>query len=358
MKKILTIGILLGLIFVAYNQGTSEKKVENPQDTRIAQEKDKEEGGFFKKKKTELTTEDIDLSLKPNEAGQVMVLMYHQIKEPEGEYIRTPDNLRRDLQTLYDEGYLPISLTDYVNGNITTPAGKSPYVLTFDDGRQNNFNYLEDGSIDPDCAVGIIMDFAEKYEDFEPRATFFINGSERFGQEDLITKKFDFLIENGMEIGNHTQTHVNFTGTGVETIQKEIGGQKAYLEESISSDYNINLLSLPFGSRPDESLEPYLKEGSYEGAAYDHIAIVNVGWDPNPSPYTTDFDPESIHRITASETNVDGVGIYNWLQILRDNPSRRFVSDGAANIITFPSDQEDKLKEVEGKELYPYENES
>lgn len=344
MKKILVIVVLVGMILYSCRQGENINLKGKENSTEMESSKEKEK----------INKEDIDLSVKPNEAGQIMILMYHNISTPEAEWVRTPENFRKDLQALYDAGYLPISLTDYVNGNINTPAGKSPYVLTFDDGRKNNFNYLEDGSINPDSAVGVIMEFTEKYDDFEPRASFFINGSGRFGPEEEVQKKFDFLVEQGMEVGNHTIGHPDMKTLNAEGVQKEIGGQKNYLEKSFSKPYNINTLALPFGSRPDKSLQNYLETGSYDGVEYKNIAILNVGWDPNPSPYHTDFDPLAIHRVRASETNVDDVGIYNWMEILKNNPNRRYVSDGAANIITVPSGLEENIQVPEGKEMLVY----
>lgn len=344
MKKLFAIALLLGMLLTACQSGD---EAQGSTKKEAASQQQKEE-------KKEITKDEIDLNTKPNEAGQIMILMYHNISTPEAEWVRTPENFRKDLQALYDQGYLPISLTDYVNGNITAPAGKSPYVLTFDDGRENNFNYLEDGSINPDSAVGIIMEFAEKYDDFEPRATFFVNGTGRFGPKEEVQKKFDFLVENGMEVGNHTINHPNMKTLDASGVQREIGGQKAYLEESFSKPYNINTLALPFGSRPDKSLYNYLETGSYEGKDYKNIAILNVGWDPNPSPYHTDFDPLAIHRVRASETNVDDVGIYDWIEILKNHPKRRFVSDGAANIVTVPQGLEENVKAPEGKELLVY----
>ena len=51
------------------------------------------------------------------------------------------DNLKKDLETLYEKGYRPISLTDYVTGNITTELGYTPVVLTFDDGNLNIYKF-------------------------------------------------------------------------------------------------------------------------------------------------------------------------------------------------------------------------
>ena len=50
--------------------------------------------------------------LAPNELGRVMVLEYHKIDYPEERWTRTPENFRRDLETLYSRGYRLQSLKD------------------------------------------------------------------------------------------------------------------------------------------------------------------------------------------------------------------------------------------------------
>ncbi len=301
--------------------------------------------------------EEIDLELNPNESGRIMVLMYHNIGETEEEWTRTPENFNRDLQTLYDNGYRPISLKDYVRGNITTPQGFTPIVITFDDGNRNNFEYLEDGSINPDSAVGLLLDFHNENPDFSPAATFFLTGSGPFGQRELMGRKLDFLIENGMDVGNHSRNHANFTEASAELLQSEIGEQIQFLEGLISDkDYRVNTIALPYGTRPrDESNEKYLKEGSYDGIPYENIAILNVGWNPGYSPYDARFNAESIPRIRASETKVDNVGMYNYLEYFENNPEERFISDGNPDIITVPEDRAEAMGSIDDKEIYIYD---
>ena len=43
----------------------------------------------------------------PNELGRVMILEYHKIDYPEERWTRTPENFRRDLETLYARGLPP-----------------------------------------------------------------------------------------------------------------------------------------------------------------------------------------------------------------------------------------------------------
>lgn len=294
----------------------------------------------------------IDLSVAPNEAGQVMVLMYHNIGDEEKTWTRTPDNFRRDLETLYERGYRPVSLNDYVHGTFDIPAGTTPYVLTFDDGNENNFRYLETENgweIDPDCAVGILEAFRAEHDDFNPQASFFVYGPRPFRQEDLIEKKLTFLVENGYEVGNHSWGHDDYKEEKYNNplnVQESLGRNVAFLESFLEAG-RVNTLALPYGHRPkDETAEVYLASGVYEGNEYQNVAILNVGWDPDKSPYHKEFDPTAIHRVRASETNVDNVGLYNWLDSFDKHPERRYISDGDSEIVTVPENRMDLLSEV------------
>lgn len=300
----------------------------------------------------QVAAEEIDLAkIKPNEAGRIMVLMYHGIAEPEAEWVRTPDNLRKDLQTLYEKGYRPISLQDYVTGNITTEAGYTPIVLTFDDGRKNNFELIKNSQgkwvLNPDCAVAILEEFNREHPDFPLEATFFVNNNTPFGQPEHLAYKLQYIVEKGMDIGNHTNTHVDFSKADASRIQKEIAGVVEMLGAYLP-DYTVNTLALPSGSRPqDKELYTYLAQGSYEGISYQNTAILNVGWDPDQSPYHQDFNPLAIHRIRASELQkyVQNVGMYDWLERFDKGSQTRFVSDGDANTVTLPEAYKELLDE-------------
>lgn len=303
--------------------------------------------------------ESIDLDLKPDESGKIMVLMYHNIGPEEAEWVRTPENFRKDLETLYEEGYRPVRLTDFVEGNITTPAGYTPVVITFDDANLNNFNILEDGSVDPDCAFGMLTEFHRQHPDFPVHATFFANGKNPFRQPEFLDVKMDMLLAAGMDLGNHTENHENFRDADGSAIQRAIGAQAQYLESLVPEGYRVDTLALPYGSRPrQKDLMAYLVEGNHGGHDYRNRAVLNVGWHPAPSPYAADFDPASIPRIRASETKVDQVGMYNYLESFRSRPGERFISDGVPEVITVPRDRQDTLADIpEDRILYVYETE-
>jgi len=274
---------------------------------------------------------------KPNELGEVMILMYHEIGYPESAWRRTPENFRLDLENLYEQGYRAISLMDLVRGNIDIPAGTSPVVLTFDDGNKGNFYYLENnGELEPapDCAVEIMEKFYQEKPDFGLAATFFIYYPNPFRQTQYIEKKLNYLAAKGFEIGNHTFGHTNLAQLNASEIQRELA-QHVQATQKYLPGYEVNSLALPYGGFPRENQE-LLLEGSYEGVAYRNEAVLLVGSNPGFPPFHQKFNRSRIPRIRASELETDGVGLYDWLEYFRQNPHKRYISDGDPHYVTAP----------------------
>ena len=342
---VLTITILTSAFLMTSCSGLAVAGKKNVATTQTEQQKVKK-----------VTKETIDLTKKPNESGKIMVLMYHNIGSTEKEWVRTPENFTKDMNNLYEKGYRPISLTDYVKGNIDVGQGFTPVVITFDDGNGNNFEYLPDGTISKTSAVGLLLDFHEQHKDFPLEATFFVCGDLPFGQKGMESKKMNLIIEKGMDIGNHTVDHPILNSLPADKLQKEIGAQAQFLQKLISKQgYVINTIALPFGSKPkDKTLTQYLQTGSYNGVAYNNIAILNVGSNPGFSPYDTRFNSLNIPRVRASEMKVDNVGMYNYIQYFDKHPEEKYISDGASDIITVPKAKANLVKTPSGKELYTY----
>lgn len=303
----------------------------------------------------------INLSLKPNEAGEIMILMYHNIGEEEAEWTRTMENFRNDLITIYKKGYRAVSLKDYVNNNMDVEEGMTPIVITFDDGNENNFKMIKNDKgediIDPDSAIGILESFAKEYPDFKTTASFFVFGTNAFRQPEFLEYKFNYLIKNGYDIGNHTIDHRGMKNLEDKEIIQEVIGKQVAIINNILPEYTVNTYALCYGERPkNKDLEKYLHMGIYNEASYENIAILNVGWNPAEAPITNKFNPLSLPRIRASEIKVDNVGMYNWLEYFDNNPKKRYISDGVKEVITIPKELEEKinLEIINGKELYFY----
>lgn len=287
---------------------------------------------------------EIDLSLEPNELGEIMILMYHGIGDEESVWQRTPDNFRKDLEYMYQNKYQMISLNDYAKGEINTKAGYTPIILTFDDGRQNNFNFIEkDGKliIDPDCAVGILEEFKTKYPDFDVTVSFFLNFNP-FGQPEYAKEKLEWLIENGYDIGNHTYSHLEMATLNGDDIQAEIGSINNMIK-SYLPNYEVETLALPHGSNPKEEFISDMLEGEYEGNKYKTIATLDVGWRPAYSPFDTLTDFTSLYRVTASEIDVQNCGIYDYFNSFENSTRERFISDGNPDVVTIPKRHEEYL---------------
>jgi hypothetical protein len=300
------------------------------------------------------TLEKEILKLKPNELGQVMILMYHKIGVPEKDWVRTPENFRQDLVSLYENGYRLINLLDYIRGDIDIEAGKSPVVLTFDDATQGHFNFIEtdnDVMLDPDCAIAILEEFCSHYPDFGKGATFYITYPYPFGQVEYIEEKLEFLINNGYEIGNHTYSHANLSDLSDEDIAEEIA-LNAKKTDEILPGYQVKSLALTYGKYPQN--EEILSEGIFEGYSYNNEAILLIGSGPAPSPYSIDFELLAVPRIKASEINVDNLGMYDWIEYFKKYPGRKFISDGDKDFVAIPQELKDSLdeKSIKGKKVF------
>ncbi len=295
---------------------------------------------------------DADLArIKPNELGKVVILEYHDVGPKEERWCRASDNFRRDLQRLYDLGYYPISLRDYVNDRISVPAGKSPVVITFDDGTAGQFSYVyADGrrKVDPNCAVGILEAFHKAHPDFPLEATFYVYYPLPFRDKATVTEKLRHILKLGMDIGNHTYTHTRLDLDSDAAAAKEMALNVRSAME-LAPGAQVDSIALPYGKGPRN--RAVLVSGEYEGARYHNIAALLVGAEPAPSPVSRKFDPYRLPRIQAIQSELD-----MWLGNLKRHPENRYISDGDPDTVTVPKDlsadvDQEKLK---GKKLRTY----
>ena len=318
---------------------TKENNVEisdSPQNTQNMSTKKVEEKKEVKASIAPVKLSDADLKkYKPNELGLIMVLEYHSIARPEARWTRTPENFRKDLDMLYKKGYYLTPLKDFVNNTMNVPLGKMPVVLTFDDAREDQFKFIKDKSgkqiIDPDCGVGIMEEFAKKHPDFGKAATFFVLPSVGFGQtrEDA-KKKFEFLANNGYEIGNHTLNHPMLASLKDEKVKEEIAENVIGVRKLVPN-YEVVSLAYPYGSVPKNV--KVVESGEYKGTKYKNIAAFLVGSEPSYSPISKKFKPFYIPRIQAIQSEFD-----RHFGFFKSIPSYQYISDGNKDTITVPKE--------------------
>ena len=295
-----------------------------------------------------------------NELGRVPIMMYHVIenkKDEETSYIggnidkdgyqRTAESFKRDLEFYYQNDYRMIRLKDYIDGNIDVELGKSPIILTFDDGLSNNIKVTgldENGKIiiDPNSAVGILESFKEKYPDYNVTATFFINGG-LFNQSNYNDLIIEWLIDNGYDIGNHTYNHANLNDTSEAQTVKEIGSMYELLKNKTSKF--VNIVALPFGTPYNSKHDNFehVLAGEYNGNKYETEATLRVGWESDYSPFSQEFNKQFLKRIRAYDNNGLDFDIEYNFKILA---KKRYISDGNNKTIVIKKDDLNSLMET------------
>jgi hypothetical protein len=287
----------------------------------------------------------------PNELGRIMILEYHKIDYPEERWTRTPENFRRDLETLYTRGYRLQSLIGLLEGRVTVPAGTTPVVLTFDDSSPGQFRYVDKNGapeIDSKSGIGVLEGFIKEKPDFGRAATFFVlPGASRpnrlFDQPEHEGRKLRWLVENGYEIGNHTLWHANLGKYDETIVRAQLADAQVWVQKHVP-EYRLRTLALPHGVYPKQV--DWAVTGSAKGTTYRHEAILMVAGGAAPSPFSARFDPVRLPRIQAVERDLK-----EWLTHFDKNPQDRFISDGDPATITVPAAQRDRLRPTLPKPL-------
>lgn len=227
--------------------------------------------------------------------GQVLVVEYHHIAEGKGDMFRTPADFRKDLERLYKMGFRPCTVTDYLENKFPNPPGSSPVVFTFDDSNPSQLQLLEDGTVDPNCAVGIWMEFAKAHPDFPVRGTFYVLPDVMWGQPKFREKKVALMKELGCELGSHTVSHPILKRLSDEKVKEELAGAIDHLEK-MGTPSPVSI-ALPFGVSPKN--KGLLEKFERGGKTYTMKAAFLVGANPAPAPTSPKLNRYRIPRIQA-----------------------------------------------------------
>jgi peptidoglycan/xylan/chitin deacetylase (PgdA/CDA1 family) len=238
-----------------------------------------------------------------------LILEYHRVLPKDTRYDRSIKKFRQDLQLLYEKGFRPITLSQYLDNKIDIAPGASPVVITFDDSDPSQFTILPDGTIDPNCAVGIWQKFAQKYPDFPIRAMFYILPNGPFGQKALQAKKMQMLKEWGCEVGSHTWNHKNLTKLSDNDVKFQITRSVDWIR---SLGFEPRHLALPYGNSPKN---PSILKGFMSGGKrYGFDSVTLAGSAPAYAPTDKRLNPYRIPRVQAVDIDY---GFKYWLEVER-----------------------------------------
>jgi peptidoglycan/xylan/chitin deacetylase (PgdA/CDA1 family) len=288
-------------------------------------------------------------ALPPNELGRIPILEYHLIGAENGRWTVTAGQLRADLELLWERGYRPITLHQYVDRKIDLPAGTSPVVVTFDDASPGQFGYIEeaDGTlrIDPQSAVGIWLDFAKRHPGWGNRAVFCVlSGAEAgrafFGNKGIEGQKTEwrhrkvaFLAEQGFELCNHSLWHATLSKYDDAVVQEQIARLQLAVDSAVPG-YRIRSFALPLGEWPKN--RALARAGSWtdpktgKTTSYEHDAVLLVAGGPARSPHDPEYDPLRLTRVQVWSDE-----LVRTLDRL-DAERSRYVSDGDPATIARP----------------------
>jgi hypothetical protein len=279
--------------------------------------------------------------LPPNEAGRIMVFMYHRVGDPASapDLTISPADFRAQLDYLYEHGYHPVNLRDLFEWDLDVPAGKTPVVLTFDDSSDSQLTMEErDGEWvpTPDSAVGILTAFSAEHPDWPMRGTFFVlpeaaPPNNLFDQPELAEVKLRYLVDHGMEIGNHTLWHADLATAGFGQVIDQLAAADTAIGELVP-DYDVVSLALPYGNYPAN--EGILRAGDGARGAYRFAGAVEAMGGPSYPPGDDRFDPFHVPRIQPEPQKGIAETAFWWFEA---HPGDRWVSDGDPATLTVPT---------------------
>ena len=288
----------------------------------------------------------------PNELGKIPVLTYHKISDEDTEYTRSRTSFMNDLVQLKKLGFYPVTLAELRSGKITTPRGKIPLLITFDDSSESQFKYEADGSLTPGCGVEIMDRFQKANADFPLRGVFFVLPKAQypnnfFGQPAKIGAKLKYLTGKGFEIGSHTLWHANLKKYR-NKIEEQLGLGTAEIQKYLKG-YAVYAFALPYGIFPPKADEPRLRAGTYKGKAYRHDMIFDYSNGLSHSVYDKKFDTYHIRRLHGNEKTLQKL-----FKQAREKREIFFVSDGNPDTVTVRKADAGNVRLRSGQKLATY----
>ena len=200
----------------------------------------------------------------------------------------------------------------------------------------SQFHYLPDGSLDPNCAVGILEDFHNTHKDWPLRATFYVLPKSAwnpvpFWQPGLETKKLRVLVDDGFEVANHSTTHRMMTHLSASELTWEMAECQRYVRH-LAPGATMDTMALPGGAAPkNHALWHTLLRGRLGKTVYRINCILMAWGGPSRSWADKKFDPDRITRIGTGPGWVERA-----ITRLKTGRIREYVSDGNPDTVAVP----------------------
>ncbi len=362
-RRALVAGLLAGLL-AACSTGTATSPVDAPTTGDLALDEDvvpepsptddpSTEDVPTEEPSAAALSDDELAALNVNELGRIPVLEWHAIQDTNGRWSNSLETFRAQLAEVHARGYRPISLDEFIDGDVDLPAGLSPVLLTFDDSYKEHFFFGDDGEPHPDSVVGILQAMHAEDPTWRPLATFAFYWPYPFRETDreLIERKLRWLVDNGFDLSNHTYNHDNLRDMADDEVVENLARAERELAEVVGEDHRLRSITLTQGIWP-RNRELAMRGTAADGFTYQHDIALEVGFQPTRSPFHVDYDPMNVQRVQAWLPE-----FRTWLDWLDEVPGRRFVSDGDATTVAFPAGFAEVAGDLRGLQPRPYDGE-
>ncbi|MBU2700312.1 peptidoglycan/xylan/chitin deacetylase (PgdA/CDA1 family) [Sporomusaceae bacterium BoRhaA] len=182
-----------------------------------------------------------------NISNSIPILLYHRVGLEGDPLTITTSRFQKDIETLSQEGYTPLSLTQLKQHikSPNEPLPSKPIIITFDDGYLDNYTN----------AFPILQKYSMKAS-FE-----IITGM--VGQNDRMTiPQIREMEAAGMGFGAHTVTHRSLAELNRKDAATELTKSKADLEQIIGK--TVEFIAYPGGYYTAETIN-LAREAGYIG---------------------------------------------------------------------------------------------
>lgn len=189
-------------------------------------------------------------SAKENSAIKIPVLLYHVVKpnpDPTNPYQFSLEEFEKHMAYLKENGYRTLTMKQYFNildGKAAMP--EKPILLTFDDNSNDFYPYV----------YPVLQKYGMKATQFT--VSNWVNGSWNMTESEIL-----MVMENGVDIQNHTVTH---------PFLADLSKEEQYLEIHNATEAHKDLtgrttfaFAYPYGNYNSDTIS-LLKELGFKGA--------------------------------------------------------------------------------------------
>ena len=187
-------------------------------------------------------------------------------------------------------------------------------MLTFDDSTKSQAALLQDGRIDPDSAVGIMLDFARDHPRL-PAGWDVLRQPRAVRRRSAGWRARARLIALGFELGNHTLDHVRLDELSDEEVQRQIVLGNRLIRELVP-DAEIATIALPFGLLPGGASSR--SQGRGTARTIEFAGAFLAGAEPSPSPVADGLRRARIPRIRTDPRSLLN-GSSDWLRVWNES---------------------------------------